>query len=341
MSLIVDIEKKLGNFTLCSQFEAPAGTMALLGASGCGKSVTLKCIAGIMTADRGRIVLDGETLFDSEKKIDLTPQQRRVGYLFQQYALFPNMTVTQNIICGIRQGSREQKKQQAAEHIRRFRLEGLEKKYPAQLSGGQMQRVALARILASEPRAILLDEPFSALDSFLKWNLELELAELLGEFEGPILWVSHDLGECYRNCHTVCVMENGRSGAITDMDTLAHHPTTQGTAQLAGCRNFFQGVRCEGGIKPAGWNVVLPLAAPQKMVTVAVPDDAILLGEGPYRGKVWKIIKDLSVTVVLFRPKNAPDGPTLRALLPADMTVQPGDNIAFALLADKCLCYGG
>ena len=315
--------------------------MALLGASGCGKSVTLKCIAGIMTPDRGRIVLDGETLFDSEKKIDLTPQQRRVGYLFQQYALFPNMAVTQNIICGIRQVSREQKKQQAAEHIRRFRLEGLEKKYPAQLSGGQQQRVALARILASEPRAILLDEPLSALDSFLKWNLELELAELLGEFDGPILWVSHDLGECYRNCHTVCVMENGRSGAITDMDTLAHHPTTQGTAQLAGCRNFFPAEGCENGVRPVGWDVVLPLTAPQKTVTVAVSDGAILLGEGPYKGEVWKIIKDLNATVVLLRPENAQKGPALRALLPVNMTAQPGDHVAFALLADKCLCYGG
>lgn len=147
MSLLVDIEKRLGNFMLRSKFEASSGTMALLGASGCGKSVTLRCIAGIMTPDSGRIVLDGETLFDSEKHIDLTPQQRRV---------------------------------------------------------------ALARILASEPRVILLDEPFSAPDTFLKWNLELELADLLADFPGPILWVSHDLGECYRNCKTVCVMENGR-----------------------------------------------------------------------------------------------------------------------------------
>ena len=123
MSLLVDIEKRLGNFMLRSKFEASSGTMALLGASGCGKSVTLRCIAGIMTPDSGRIVLDGETLFDSEKHIDLTPQQRRV---------------------------------------------------------------ALARILASEPRVILLDEPFSALNTFLKWNLELELADLLADFPGPI-----------------------------------------------------------------------------------------------------------------------------------------------------------
>ena len=216
MSLIVDIEKKLGSFTLRSRFETAGGTMALLGASGCGKSVTLKCIAGIMTPDRGRIVLDGETLFDSEKRVDLTPQQRRVGYLFQQYALFPNMSVMQNIQCGIRTGSRAEKQRQAAEQLRRFHLEGLERKYPAQLSGGQQQRAALARSLCSEPRVILLDEPFSALDSFLKWNLELELKDLLADFGGPILWVSHDLGECRRNCQTVCVMENGVSAAVPD-----------------------------------------------------------------------------------------------------------------------------
>ena len=156
--------------------------------------MTLKCIAGIEKPDRGTITLDGRVLFDSEKHINLTPQQRRVGYPFQQYALFPNMTAAQNILCGIRTGSRAVKKEKLAALLRTFRLEGLEKKLPAQLSGGQQQRVALARILASEPQAILLDEPFSALDSYLKWELELELGELLGAFDGPILWVSHKLG---------------------------------------------------------------------------------------------------------------------------------------------------
>ena len=140
MSLYVDIEKRLGAFRLQSKFEVADETLALLGASGCGKSVTLKCIAGIMTPDRGRIVLNGRVLFDSEKRTDLTPQQRRVGYLFQQYALFPNMTVEQNILCGIRAGSRSEKRALAAEKLRMFRLEGLEKKHPAQLSGGQQQR---------------------------------------------------------------------------------------------------------------------------------------------------------------------------------------------------------
>ena len=337
MSLVVDIEKKLGSFTLRSRFETGSGTMALLGASGCGKSVTLKCIAGIMTPDKGRIVLDGETLFDSEKHIDLTPQQRRVGYLFQQYALFPNMTVAQNIQCGIRAGTRTEKQQRAAEQLRRFRLEGLEKKYPAQLSGGQQQRVALARILASEPRAILLDEPFSALDSFLKWNLELELSDLLADFGGPILWVSHDLGECYRNCRTVCVMENGISSPVTDMEALVRHPATRSAARLAGCRSFLSARRCEGGVRIEGWDITVPLAVTGEQVTVAVPDDAITLAEGAYAAQVYRIVHDLGSTVAVLCPPQGRNAPPLRVMLPPTAHVVEGETIRFSLLADKCL----
>ncbi len=337
MSLVVDIEKKLGSFLLRSKFETGSGTMALLGASGCGKSVTLKCIAGIMTPDKGRIVLDGETLFDSEKHIDLTPQRRQVGYLFQQYALFPNMTVLQNIQCGIRSGSRGEKQQRASEQLRRFRLEGLEKKYPAQLSGGQQQRVALARILASEPRAILLDEPFSALDGFLKWNLEMELADFLSDFSGPILWVSHDLGECFRSCRSVCIMDNGASLPVTDMETLVHHPATQCAARLVGLRNFLPGRRCEGGVRIDGWEMVLPLQAASEQVTVAVPESAIVLAREGYTARVCRVIRDLHDTVAVLRPVQDADAQLLRVVLPEGMAVAEGDVISFALLADQCL----
>ena len=337
MSLVVDIEKKLGSFLLRSKFETGGGTMALLGASGCGKSVTLKCIAGIMTPDKGRIVLDGETLFDSEKHIDLTPQRRQVGYLFQQYALFPNMTVLQNIQCGIRSGSRGEKQQRASEQLRRFRLEGLEKKYPAQLSGGQQQRVALARILASEPRAILLDEPFSALDGFLKWNLEMELADFLSDFSGPILWVSHDLGECFRSCRSVCIMDNGASLPVTDMETLVHHPATQCAARLVGLRNFLPGRRCEGGVRIDGWEMVLPLQAASEQVTVAIPESAIVLAREGYTARVCRVIRDLHDTVVVLRPVQDADAQLLRVVLPEGMAVAEGDVISFALLADQCL----
>ena len=164
MSVFVDVEKTLGSFHLKAAFEAENEILALLGASGCGKSMTLRCIAGIVRPDRGRIMLNGRTLFDSEQHIDLPPQQRGVGYLFQQYALFPHMTVEKNVCAGTREGTRTERKAAAQRILRTLGLEELAQRLPANLSGGQQQRVALARTLNQNPTIILADEPVAALD---------------------------------------------------------------------------------------------------------------------------------------------------------------------------------
>ena len=183
MSLEVHIEKKLNGFTLRSDFTAGNTATAILGASGCGKSMTLRCIAGIVKPDKGRIVLDGRVLFDSGQHIDLPPQQRGVGLLFQNYALFPNMTVEQNILCGLKaEIDKAARKARCAEMLQAMRLESLAKRYPAQLSGGQQQRTALARILVGKPKILMLDEPFSALDSYLREEVEGEVGSLLAGF---------------------------------------------------------------------------------------------------------------------------------------------------------------
>ena len=340
MSLCVDIEKNLGAFHLRAQFEAQDGTTALLGASGCGKSVTLKCIAGIMTPDRGRIELGERVLFDSERKIDLPPQQRRVGYLFQQYALFPNMTVEQNILCGIRREHRAEKKALLAGKIRMFRLEGLEKKHPAQLSGGQQQRVALARILSSEPEAILLDEPFSALDSYLKWNLELELADLLAGFGGPVLWVSHDLGECYRNCRRVCVMEDGKTGTVTGMDEMLRCPESISAARLAGCKNFFAAEEKNGAVYLPEWDLTLPIDAKEKsFTTLGIPDGALALrDDAALRCKVLRVIPGVEESILLLRPEGcAETAPALRISAARRNGLHTGETVCVALDAEKLL----
>jgi len=246
MSLSVKIKKRYGSFLLDSEFECGNEVLALLGASGCGKSVTLKCIAGIDRPDEGRIVLDGRVLFDSRKGIDLTPQERRVGYLFQQYALFPGMTVAQNIAAGIREKDKSIRNDLVKDMIRRFRLGGLEDQRPDQLSGGQQQRVALARIFASQPATILLDEPFSALDSYLTWQLETELFDILADFRGTILWISHDRGEVYRNCAKVCVMDAGRTDPVVPVKTMFRDPGTVSAARLSGCKNFMPAQRSAG-----------------------------------------------------------------------------------------------
>jgi molybdate transport system ATP-binding protein len=214
MSLIVDIEKRLGAFTLRADLEARGGeALALLGPSGCGKTVTLKCVAGILTPDRGHIELDGRVLYDSRDQIDLPPQERQIGYLFQQYALFPNMTVEQNILCGIRRGGKAEKAELAAAQIRRFRLGGLEKQYPAQLSGGQQQRVALARILASGPQAVLLDEPFSALDMITKGKMHEWYLSVMRSLRLSTILITHDVDEAILLSDRICLL-TGSPGEI-------------------------------------------------------------------------------------------------------------------------------
>ena len=201
MSALVKFRKKFGAFSLSVDFEAEDEVLALLGGSGCGKSMTLKCIAGIVTPDEGKIVVDGVTFFDSERGVNLKPQQRRCGLLFQNYALFPNMTAKQNIMTVLRRGSGRCENSEARyrEIAEKFFITGLEEHYPSQLSGGQQQRVALARIMASDPAIIMLDEPLSALDSYLRWQLELNLQRTLAEFPGTTLYVSHNRDEVYRD----------------------------------------------------------------------------------------------------------------------------------------------
>lgn len=238
MALSVDIQKQLGAFRLHVQFETDGGTLGLLGASGCGKSVTLQCIAGIMKPDRGRIVLNGRVLFDSERHIHLPPQKRAVGYLFQQYALFPNMTVEQNILAGVRSGSRAEKRETVLAALHAFHLESVAKQHPVTLSGGQQQRTALARILVGKPELLLLDEPFSALDETLREQLMWELTRSLEPFDGDVLFVSHDRTEMRRFCRSVCVLDAGRSEPVQPAKELLSHPHSVAAARLAGFYNL-------------------------------------------------------------------------------------------------------
>ncbi len=220
MALYVDIEKKLGSFDLKMKFEMGNEVLALLGASGSGKSMTLKCIAGIERPDKGRIVLDDHVLFDSAQHINLKPQKRHVGYLFQQYALFPNMNVYQNIACGIkgavkRGGSKDvDKDRMIRDIIDMMHLNGLEEKKPRQISGGEQQRVALARILVNSPDALLLDEPFAALDASLRKNLVRETYKLMKDYGKSVIFVTHDQKEAFRLSESVALLD---TGAITRM----------------------------------------------------------------------------------------------------------------------------
>ena len=251
-SLQVSIRKKLKGFELDMVFHTGRGCLGILGPSGCGKSMTLKSIAGIVTPDAGRIALQyaageaagGRVLYDSSLKINERPQNRQVGYLFQSYALFPNMTVEENIRTGLK--SRRMRRvltsagaqKRVQEMVKRFGLQGLEKRYPAQLSGGQQQRAALARIMAYKPEVILLDEPFSAMDSHLREKLRLELAALLKEYDGISILVTHDRDEAYQLCDSMILMDQGRVLSSGKTRELFLNPRTCMAARLTGCKNI-------------------------------------------------------------------------------------------------------
>ena len=264
MSLEVTIAKRFEGFTLHADFTAGNTAAAILGASGCGKSMTLRCIAGIVKPDSGRIVLDGRVLFDSEKGIDLPPQQRNVGLLFQNYALFPNMTVEQNILCALKkEKDPAARKAACGSALRAMRLEELAHRLPSELSGGQQQRAALARILAGRPRILMLDEPFSALDSYLREEVEGEVGSLLSNFDGTALLVTHDRDEAYRLCREMIVMDSGevlRAGTTKDVFA---DPRRLTAARLTGCKNILPCVRVdEHHVRLIGWERELTVALP-------------------------------------------------------------------------------
>lgn len=244
MSLIVDIHKTFPGFELDVSIEAGNETLGFLGGSGCGKSLTLRCIAGVQTPDEGRIVVNDQTFFERTKddhsrpSIDLSPQQRKTALLFQNYQLFPNLTVADNIAAGIpRSTPKDERNALVHTELSRFGLAGLEKHYPAQISGGQQQRVALARMLAAQPDILMLDEPFSALDSHLKGVLEQNLVSLFDAFKGTILYVSHDIDEALRFCDRIAVVENGHVMEVDTGDELVHHPRSLAGIKLSGCKN--------------------------------------------------------------------------------------------------------
>ncbi len=259
MSIEVRIKKDFGSFQLNIAFESDSRRIGILGASGCGKSMTLKSLAGIERPDEGRIVVNGKVMFDSARKIQLRPQVRKVGYLFQNYALFPTMTVEQNIAVGI-QGKRTGVQEKVMLMLKRFHLEGLEKRLPDQLSGGQQQRVALARIMVYEPEVILLDEPFSALDIYLRDQMQRELMDLLKEYQGIVIMVSHNRDEVYRMSDELLVLDGGKIVGQGKTKQLFAEPGNVIAARLTGCKNIADAVRTEDGIYIDDWKLTLPVS---------------------------------------------------------------------------------
>lgn len=273
MLIDINIEKKLEDFVLKTKLQTGSKRLGILGASGCGKSMTLKAIAGIEKPDIGKIVVNDRVFFDSKERVNLKPQDRQTGYLFQNYALFPTMSVEQNIAAGLMGKCDSTLRQRKVdEMISLFHLDGLEKRYPSQLSGGQQQRVALARILILKPELILLDEPFSAMDGYLKDSLIQELTELIEGYEGSLILVSHSRDEIYRLCDEVAIMDEGRilvQGLVKDV---FQNPQYEKAARLSGCKNILKVQRVdEHTIALPAWGAVMKMSR-------QVPEGTVMIG---------------------------------------------------------------
>lgn len=238
MSLYIDIEKKLNNYVLKVNINQNNKITGLLGESGCGKSITLKCIAGLETPDKGKIIVNNKVLYDSSKNINLKPQDRNVGFVFQDYALFPHMTVGENIKLGLINKSKFATDEICNEYIDKFNLKKLKDLYPNQLSGGQQQRVALARALVKEPEILLLDEPFSALDYHLRDIMEENLRNTLKSYEGNTIFVTHNINEAYRVCDDIVVYDDGLAINKRSKAELFKSPKSLKEAKLTGFKNI-------------------------------------------------------------------------------------------------------
>src|ERR1700676_2686 len=258
MSLEVAIEKQVSQFRLAAKFTAVGTPLGLLGPSGSGKSLAVRGVAGLETPDRGRIVLHGRVLFDSAQRINVPVRERRIGFLFQNYALFPHLTVAENVAFGLHGLPESERARGVARQLAAAHLKDLANRYPASLSGGEQQRVALARALAAGPEALLLDEPFAALDTHLRGALERQRRETLETYQGATLFVSHNLEEAYRVCGELIVLAGGGVAARGPKEEVFRRPPTLEVARLTGCKNFSRArVEAGGPIEAIDWGCTL------------------------------------------------------------------------------------
>jgi molybdate transport system ATP-binding protein len=240
--LEVSLQKRLDGFQLNAAFMAESGLAVMFGPSGAGKSLTLQAIAGTFPPEAGRIVIDGQIVYDSAQRINLPPQARRVGYVPQHYALFPHLTAQENIGFGLVHLARPEQERRIGELIELFDLRGLEHRRPRELSGGQQQRVALARALAVQPRLLLLDEPFTALDAPLRGALRQELAQVQARWRITMLIVTHDLADAFALGQQVIVYDGGRVIQQGTQEDVFFRPRTHRVAEFVGTGNILPAV---------------------------------------------------------------------------------------------------
>lgn len=290
------VRRRLVDFDLDLQVASSCRRLGILGASGAGKSQLLRVLAGLERPDSGHIELNGRVLFDHQLGIDLPLRRRRLGLVFQNYALFPHLSVAQNVGFGLSQLPAAERRQRVVAQLKRVGLLAMADRYPAELSGGQQQRVALIRALAIEPDVLLLDEPFSAQDTYLRRHLQQQLADLLQDCQVPALLVTHDLEEAYRLSEDLLVIDQGRILAHGPKHEVFDHPEELVVARLSGCKNFsLLRTLSPTRLWALDWHLELQLdqPAPADLTHVGVRANHLRLdpdpGSGPQGPDQWRV----------------------------------------------------
>ncbi len=284
----------------------------LFGPSGCGKTTTLRCLAGLERPEEGRIVFAKTPWFDAERRVFLTPQRRDIGYLFQEYALFPHLTVGGNIAFGLRGISRNEQRRRVGEMLDLFRLAGLEDRYPNQVSGGEQQRIGLARVLVRRPRLLLLDEPLSALDQPTREQLRPELRRLLVDFGIPVVLVTHDRIEAMALADHLIVLDHGRVRQQGTVEDVFSRPADVEVARIVGMENVQPGrvVQTEDGLATVAVGntqlVALAPNPPAEEVYVCIRAEEVVLQKGSSdhaspRNRLAGVIRTLTPEGALVR----------------------------------------
>ena len=340
--LEVDIKKNFENFKLDAKFTNEEGILGILGASGSGKSLTLKAIAGIIKPDYGKIILNGRILFDKDKKINIPTKDRKVAYLFQDYALFPNMTVYENVKTGLRvkNGNFEKIIDKKLEELH---IDHIKNKRPDMISGGEKQRTALARILVNEPEILLLDEPYSAIDGYLRWSIELEVRKIIEEYKIPTLFVSHDRDEIYRMCDDIVIMAKGKSEAKKTTKELFHNPETMAAAELSGCKNFseIEKIR-ENSYKIKAWDLDLDLEKDYKEKFIGIRGHDVEISKNKkeknsYEVEILKEIEQTFNMCLIIRKKEGQGQITVFLDKEKWKNLKNEKNLYFNLREDKIM----
>ena len=347
MSLYIDIEKKLNSYVLKVNINQNNKITGLLGESGCGKSITLKCIAGLETPDKGKIIVNNKVLYDSSKNINLKPQDRNVGFVFQYYALFPHMTVDENIKLGLINKSKFATDEICNEYIDKFNLKKLKDLYPNQLSGGQQQRVALARALVKEPEILLLDEPFSALDYHLRDIMEENLRNTLKSYEGNTIFVTHNINEAYRVCDDIVVYDNGLAINKRSKDELFKSPKSLKEAKLTGFKNISKIKFIKGEVIYAiDWDIYINvnnMSINEDLNYVCIREDDIKISNNRrtdvFNMELINIIENpFDYTVSLKKAKSDKLSPIYINIKKTEMNLLSGNFINIEFDKDK-LCF--